>query len=322
MGGVVSEVGDIGQGIISGVDQGLTQLDDAIPQEAKIAAAIYAASQGIPVGAEGAALSGANAAVAADSAYLASSALTPSQLAAAAASSVEASQLAGLAGSSTTPSVLQQLSQIPTSLPSATTSTVPTGTVANAGLPNAIPSAVTNGANMTAQQVNEIVNKDQAASTGLLGTLGNLSTAQQLGLGAAVLGATGAIGGSTPTSSTATTSIDPDIKAAFLRNLGEARETAAGLGARQFAPYAEYNLGMVNKYMNPYEQQVIQNSLADIERVRQGQISAEGARATAAGAFGGTRQAVTRSLVDEAALRNAGTWLHNFVRVALHRLRT
>ncbi len=306
MGGVVSEVGDIGQGIISGVDQGLTQLDDAIPQEAKIAAAIYAASQGIPVGAEGAALSGANAAVAADSAYLASSALTPSQLAAAAASSVEASQLAGLAGSSTTPSVLQQLSQIPTSLPSATTSTVPTGTVANAGLPNAIPSAVTNGANMTAQQVNEIVNKDQAASTGLLGTLGNLSTAQQLGLGAAALGATGALGGSTPTSSTATTSIDPDIKAAFLRNLGEARETAAGLGTRQFAPYAEYNLGMVQQYMNPYENQVVQNTLADIERARQGQISAEGARATAAGAFGGTRQAVTRSLVDEAALRNAG----------------
>ena len=34
MGGVVSEVGEIGQGIISGVDEGLTQLDDAIPQEA------------------------------------------------------------------------------------------------------------------------------------------------------------------------------------------------------------------------------------------------------------------------------------------------
>jgi hypothetical protein len=155
-----------------------------------------------------------------------------------------------------------------------------------------------------------MIAKEQAASTGLLGSvgsaLGNLSTAQQIGLGAAALGATGALGGSTPTSSTATTSIDPDIKAAFLRNLGEARETAAGLGTRQFAPYAEYNLGMVQQYMNPYENTVVQNTLADIERARQGQISAEGARATAAGAFGGTRQAVTRSLVDEAALRNAG----------------
>jgi hypothetical protein len=126
-----------------------------------------------------------------------------------------------------------------------------------------------------------------------------------------IIGLTGfaaasALGGSQPTSSTATTSIDPDVKAAYLRNLEEARTTAAGLGARQFAPYAEYNLGMVQKYMNPYENQVVQNTLADIERARQGQISAEGARATAAGAFGGTRQAVTRSLVDEAALRNAG----------------
>jgi hypothetical protein len=310
---VVSGVGDLGQGIISGVDEGLTQLDDAIPQEAKIAAAIYLASQGIPVGAEGAALSGANAAVAADSAYLASSALTPSQLAAAAASSVEASQLAGLAGSSTTPSVydqvISQLNQYPKTLPSTTTPTVTPSAIPSA-IPSVIPSAVTTAGEMTAQQTAEMIAKEQAASTGLLGSvgsaLGNLSTAQQIGLGAAALGATGALGGSTPTSSTATTSIDPDIKAAFLRNLGEARETAAGLGQRQFAPYAEYNLGMVQQYMNPYENQVVQNTLADIERARQGQISAEGARATAAGAFGGTRQAVTRSLVDEAALRNAG----------------
>ena len=53
---VVSGIGDLGQGIISGVDNALTSLDDAIPQEAKIAAAIYLASQGLPVGAEGSAL--------------------------------------------------------------------------------------------------------------------------------------------------------------------------------------------------------------------------------------------------------------------------
>ena len=302
---VVSGVGDIGQGIISGVDEGLTSLDDAIPQEAKIAAAIYLASQGLPVGAEGSVLSGANAAVAADNAYLASSALTPAQAAAAAASSVEASQLAGLTGSTTTPSiydqVISQLNQYPTTLPPTTTPTV---------TPSAIPSAVTTAGEMTAQQTAEMIAKEQAASTGLLGSvgsaLGNLSTAQQIGLGAAALGATGALGGSTPSSSTTTSSIDPDVKAAYLRNLEEARATAAGLGTRQFAPYAEYNLGMVQQYMNPYENQVVQNTLADIERARQGQISAEGARATAARAFGGTRQAVTRSLVDEAALRNAG----------------
>jgi len=308
MGGVVSEVGEIGQGIISGVDEGLTQLDDAIPQEAKIAAAIYLASQGLPVGAEGAALSGANAAVAADSAYLASSALTPAQAAAAAASSVEASQLAGLAGSSTTPSVydqvISQLNQYPTTLPPTTTPTV-TPPVTPSAIPSAIPSAVTTAGEMTAQQTAEMIAKEQAASKGLIGGAMDWASANApLALAGAGLAAK-ALGGSTPSSSTATTSIDPDVKAAYLRNLEEARATAAGLGTREFAPYAEYNLGMVQKYMNPYEQEVIQGTLGDIERARQGQISAEGARATAAKAFGGTRQAVTRSLVDEAALRNA-----------------
>ena len=142
-----------------------------------------------------------------------------------------------------------------------------------------------------------------AAGGSLLGgmTTAGLGTA----LGAAALGSK-VLGGRTPSSSTSTTSIDPDIKAAYLQNLAEARATAGDLGQRQFAPFPEYNLGMVQKYMNPYQQEVIDYSLADIERARQGQISAEGARATAAGAFGGTRQGVTRALVDEAALRNVG----------------
>jgi hypothetical protein len=142
-----------------------------------------------------------------------------------------------------------------------------------------------------------------AAGGSLLGgmTTAGLGTA----LGAAALGSK-VLGGGTPSSSTSTTSIDPDIKAAYLQNLAEARATAGDLGQRQFAPFPEYNLGMVQKYMNPYQQEVIDYSLADIERARQGQISAEGARATAAGAFGGTRQGVTRALVDEAALRNVG----------------
>jgi hypothetical protein len=277
MGGVVSEVGEIGQGIISGVDEGLTQLDDAIPQEAKIAAAIYLASQGLPVGAEGSVLSGANAAVAADNAYLASQAagatgaglgagagaalaadnaylasqaLTPAQVAQAAASSVEASQLGGLTNS-------------------------------------ALGSQIGTG-------------------TSLLGSAMDWAKANPLSAASLGLTAAKALGGSTPTSSTSTTNVDPEIKAAYLRNLEEARATAAGLGTKQFAPYAEYNLGMVQKYMNPYENQVVQNTLADIERARQGQISAEGAAATGAKAFGGSRQGVTRSLIDEASLRNAG----------------
>ena len=303
MGGVVSEVGEIGQGIISGVDEGLTQLDDAIPQEAKIAAAIYLASQGLPVGAEGAGFVG----------------TTGSAIEAA-----EASQLSGLTGGFTgavaTP--VTTGSVLATELPAfgTTATTTATGSAAGA-LPPLSPVVPALNSTTALSTVAPVTAEGAAAGglgstqTGLLQGAGNLASSAinwataspQNALTAASLGLTAAkaLGGSTPTSSTSTTNIDPDVKAAYLRNLEEARTTAAGLGARQFAPYAEYNLGMVQQYMNPYEQQVIQGTLGDIERARQGQISAEGARATAAKAFGGTRQAVTRSLVDEAALRNA-----------------
>jgi len=301
MGGVVSEVGNIGQGIISGVDNALTSLDDAIPQEAKIAAAIYAASQGLPIGAEGAALSGANAAVAADNAYLASQAAGAGAIAAPVTTgSVLATELPAFGATNagfTLPAIPPEVSAISNA-----------NSVANAvsGGASSVPSAVTTAGEMTAQQTAEMIAKEQAGSAGILGSALNFAKDNiPLTLAGAGLAAK-ALGGSTPTSSTTTSSIDPEVKAAYLRNLEEARMVGAGLGQRQFAPYAEYNLGMVQKYMNPYENQVVQNTLADIERARQGQISAEGARATASKAFGGTRQAVTRSLVDEAALRNAG----------------
>lgn len=277
MGGVVSDVvsgvGDLGQGIISGVDNALTSLDDAIPQEAKIAAAIYAASQGLPIGAEGSALASAGATEAG---------LTATDLA------IGGGGGAGAVNAGfTLPAIPAEVSAI-----------------SNA---NTIANAVGSSAGeMTAQQTLEKIAQEQAGSAGLLGSAINFAQNNiPLTLAGAGLAAK-ALGGSTPTSSTTTSTIDPDVKEAYLRNLQEARMVGAGLGQRQFAPYADYNLGMVQKYMNPYENQVVQNTLADIERARQGQISAEGARATAAGAFGGTRQAVTRSLVDEAALRNAG----------------
>ena len=133
----------------------------------------------------------------------------------------------------------------------------------------------------------------------------NPLSAAGLGLTAAsALG--GGLGGQKPTSSTTTTSIDPQMKAAYLRNLEEARATASALGPRQFAAFPQYNLGMVQQYMNPYEETVVQNALGDIERQRQTQMAQEGAAATAARAFGGSRQAVQRALVDEAALRQSG----------------
>lgn len=294
-GGILGQVEKGITNTVGGVSDVLAKVDDAIPPEAKIAAAIYLASQGISTGAEGGILSGANAAVAADNAYLASSALTPAQAAAA----------SSTLGSSTYNEVLNQLTQYPRTLPSEYSTAL--GDMAGTGAGGGITSGGIGGAAGAGAAASSVAAAN--AASGGAGNLvsGALNFAKENPLAAIGIGtaAASALGGSTPTSSTATTSIDPDVKAAYLRNLEEARTVGASLGQRQFAPYAGYNLGMVQQYMNPYEQQVIQGTLGDIERARQGQISAEGARATAAGAFGGTRQAVTRSLVDEAALRNA-----------------
>ena len=200
-----------------------------------------------------------------------------------------------------------------------------------------------------------------AGGAGLLGGLSNLSTAEKLGLGAGALALTGGLGGNKPTSTTTTTAIDPEMKAAYLRNLEEARTTAAGLGEKQFADFTgQYgtaeeqlqNIGLggagqktvneatrlalleagytpqqieaaqINRqnianvtgglgsqfmgaYQNPYESQVVQGALGDIERQRRIQQQAGQTRATAAKAFGGSRQAVAEALANEDFTRQA-----------------
>lgn len=186
---------------------------------------------------------------------------------------------------------------------------------------------------------------------GILGgvgsALGGLSTGQMLGLGAGALALGGGLGNK-PTSSTTTTAIDPEMKAAYLRNLQEARATAAGLGEKQLADFtAKYgtaeqqleSLGLggagqrttneaarlamqeagytpqqiaaqtgsqyMSAYQNPYENQVVQGVLGDIERQRQMSQQAQQARASAARAFGGSRQAVAEALANEDYTRQA-----------------
>ena len=138
----------------------------------------------------------------------------------------------------------------------------------------------------------------------------------------------GAVGGAidaanAPKETTTTTSIDPQIKAEYLANLERAKAAAANLGARQFAQPGQmytdaekalYNLGMtpfgakdIEAFYNPYESQVIEGALGDIERSRLMQDIADRARATQARAFGGSRQGVQSALTNEAALRNAST---------------
>jgi hypothetical protein len=68
------------------------------------------------------------------------------------------------------------------------------------------------------------------------------------------------------------------------------------------ATFGAQNLSM---YQNPFEQQVVQTTLDDIERSRQMQQMQGSAQAQRAGAFGGSRQGVTEALTNEAALREA-----------------
>jgi len=196
-----------------------------------------------------------------------------------------------------------------------------------------------------------------AAGSAAGGLLSGITPTQAIlgaGLAAKALG-----GSSTPSSSTSSTSIDPDIKAAYLQQLADARTAAAGLGTRQFEGFtpgyatAEQQLTAtgiggagqqttnraaelalaeagytpqqiqamtgaqyMSAYQNPYEQQVVQNTLADIERQRRISQQAEQVRAVGAKAFGGSRQAIAESLANEdytrrsadiaAQLRSAG----------------
>lgn len=126
---------------------------------------------------------------------------------------------------------------------------------------------------------------------------------------------------------TVSTEIDPQIKQAYLQNLEQARGVAAALPAREFAGFNPLyqageaqltNLGLtpftgeeITAFQNPYEQQVVQNTLQDIEDTRRMGQLAEAQRATAARAFGGSRQGVQQALTNQAALRQAATTAAN-----------
>jgi hypothetical protein len=120
---------------------------------------------------------------------------------------------------------------------------------------------------------------------------------------------------------TQTNKIDPEARAAYLSNLDLARSTAGGLGVQQYAGFdpryeageaALYEASMkpfgaedIQAFQNPYENQVVQQSLQDIEQSRQMAALRDAQQATAAKAFGGSRAGVQSALTNEAALREA-----------------
>ncbi len=96
--------------------------------------------------------------------------------------------------------------------------------------------------------------------------------------------------------------------------LTQAQNAAGGLAnfqanpmqAAQLGPAAQLSNLNVGSYMNPFTNQVINRGQQDIERQRQMASNALGAEATAAGAFGGSRQAVQEGVLAGEAARAAG----------------
>jgi hypothetical protein len=153
-------------------------------------------------------------------------------------------------------------------------------------------------------------------------------------------------GGGDPQTTTSTTEVDPQIKSAYLGNLDYARNIANQTGTRQFAgldPYyqmgeaqiagaAQGGLGMQNldtsaaataqqlaqpdmanisNFYNPFQQQVIDATMSDMERARQGAVQQIGQQANAARAFGGSRHGIAETMANQEFARNAGSTLAN-----------
>lgn len=118
-----------------------------------------------------------------------------------------------------------------------------------------------------------------------------------------------------------TQSIDPDLKKAYLQNVQQGRNVAAALPYKQFAGFNPmYQAGeeqlvntsltpftgeSISQFQNPYEQQVVEQTMQDIEKQRQMADLTERGKATAARAFGGSRQGITQGMLNEAALRES-----------------
>lgn len=158
-------------------------------------------------------------------------------------------------------------------------------------------------------------------------------------------------GGSQPSVSTTSTQVDPQVKASYLGNVDYARQTANNLGAQQFAGFdplyqqgeaqaiaasqgvGRQQLGMAGdltgavagyspmeirpdaaltqQYYNPFEQQVVDTSLNDLEQARQRAVQQTGQQAMSARAFGGSRHGVAEALTSGEYGRQAGSMLAN-----------
>ena len=95
----------------------------------------------------------------------------------------------------------------------------------------------------------------------------------------------------------------PQQQGGFNVNQASAGALQGALGATQQAMQGPLNIGA---YANPYTSAVIDRTQQDIERQRQMATNTLGAQATAAGAFGGSRQGVAEGVMAGEYGRMAG----------------
>lgn len=91
---------------------------------------------------------------------------------------------------------------------------------------------------------------------------------------------------------------------------GMPRSMTIGENAADFEA-AQLTQADIDRYMNPYTTQVIDQSMADIERARLQQANQAAAQATAAGAFGGSRGALMESEIARNAMDQAANMAAN-----------
>jgi hypothetical protein len=94
--------------------------------------------------------------------------------------------------------------------------------------------------------------------------------------------------------------LDPDIKALLLSNYGRASGIA---GSSQYQPLTGE---MIQGFQNPHTQQVIDTSLADLDKSRQMVLQQNNDSAIAAKAFGGSRHGVADALTNSEFADKAG----------------
>jgi hypothetical protein len=191
-----------------------------------------------------------------------------------------------------------------------------------------VDSLTRSAANTVWNKAKEVANKPYEAYTGQL--VAPLTPEQQRAMTMAVAGVNNNVGGDTLNSALAAVNkaaayvpqtvkapsakavsyggavIDP-VTQMIAERLGLATQADAATVDRGSVrdATAEQGLKYMQGYLNPYEDQVVQATLADLDRSRRLALIGQEDAALGSGAYGGSRHGVADSLTNEAALRQA-----------------